>query len=217
MATPESHAASSSLRSLAGLRRPFALTLAAALLAAVLAMLERPSRRSSPPVVAAAVPHPVLATKRADSGVSEKPIAHEDRSSALRPYALEAARGDPFKLKPQPAAPVVPIPVAPALPPTTITATAQPPAEPEPSGAPPMQHRYLGRLYQPDGGANSGNFTVFLTRTGTPVAATVGAVLDDGYVVHQLLANAVQLRHPPSGIVVEVELPPMAANAAPAR
>lgn len=105
---------------------------------------------------------------------------------------LEPAQRDIFAPVEPPASKVA------ATPPETAPAPEPPPAP----SAPAMTWRYLGSMLTP-----SGQRLVMLARGETNVTIEAGTVLEDGYVVQAIGADAVRLVYPPLGTVVDVPIP----------
>ena len=119
-----------------------------------------------------------------------QPLARE-----IAAITLEPARRDIF-IPVEPPAPKVVSPPPEAAP---IPEPLPPPS------APAMTWRYLGSMLTPDG-----QRLVMLARGETNVTIEAGMVLEDGYVVQAISADAVRLVYPPLGTVVDVPIP--AAN-----
>jgi hypothetical protein len=171
------------------MRRSLALTLAATVALAAWSLRWPPAPR-----VVAAVTLPALAdAQQLASTPSTVPSVAATLSPTWPVVELAPAAGDPFTV----AAPT------PAV--STLTPPPGPPPLPEAAPAPtapPLAHRFFGRIVGPDG-----QLITLLTRTGEPVAVSEGVSLDDGYVVESVGAEAVRLVYPPLGTVVELPLP----------
>jgi len=108
--------------------------------------------------------------------------------------SFELAEFDPFTGMPPPAPPA-PMPVE-----IVKAAEAPPPPLPPP---PPVPYRYLGRMTDPGGTQRT-----FVGNDTTMIPIERGTVLDGGYVVDAIGADAIRLRYPPTGTQVDIAVPP---------
>lgn len=113
---------------------------------------------------------------------------------ALEPLLLEPARRDAFS-------PMVPIASAAVAAPPPAPQPAPVPLTPQPA-APPLALRYLGRMMTPDGLP-----MVLLARGDAAVPVQTGMVLDEGYQVLRITAEAIRLVYPPTGAEVDIPIP----------
>lgn len=130
--------------------------------------------------------------ERVSSAVDE-PAAAVNLPERLPRPSLEPASFDPFVgVRPAPPAPP-PSPVAVA--PLVATPVMAP-------VAPTLNYRYLGGMTDP-----SGERRVYLARGDSAVAVSVGARLDEGYVVEAIDSEAVRLHYPPLDAHVRIPIP----------
>lgn len=174
------------------MRQHLRWTLGGTLLLSAVSVLWPPS---GPKVVGAAEVSPGNpapgTTSMADGSQSKAPLPH-----ALEPLQLELARRDPF-------VPVVAAaPVVAVVPPPKSVITPEPPVA-APPAVPPLTLRYLGRMVTPDGRP-----MVLLARGDAAVSVQAGMVLDEGYRVLRINAEAVRLVYPPTGAEVDIPIPP---------
>jgi len=151
--------------------------------------------QSGPRVIGAveAVPGaPELGTR----GWTDTPQLKAPLPRSLEPLQLEPARRDPF-------APIVATAPATVAAPPLKPVVVQEPAVAAPLAAPPLTLRYLGRMVTPDGRP-----MVLLARGDTAVSVQPGMMLDEGYRVQRVTAEAVHLVYPPTGAEVDIPIPP---------
>lgn len=133
---------------------------------------------------------------RGTAGVHAGLAARGPLPNKLEPLNLEPARRDPFSSVAPPAPAVAAAPVSQPL-------ASPPPVAPVPLTAPPLTLRYLGRLVTPDGRP-----MVLLARGDTAISVQPGMMLDEGYRVQHITAEAVRLLYPPTGAEVDLPIPP---------
>lgn len=135
---------------------------------------------------------------RSDSRPVGTPPGLEDSTAVALPGrlhrpSLEPASFDPFGGVRPPPPPPPPPPVAPM--PLATTPVMAP-------VAPALNYRYLGRMTDP-----SGEQRIYLARGDSAVAVSVGARLDEGYVVEAIDAGTIRLHYPPLGAQVRIPIP----------
>jgi hypothetical protein len=131
--------------------------------------------------------------------------ARASATHSVQRFSLDKARADPFSAvqtvvdvpKKEPA----PAPVA-ALPPAVVAVPVNTP--------PALSYRYLGQMTDP-----TGNQLVYLSKPGQDLRVTVGATLDEGYVVEAIAEDGVRLHHPATDTRAVVAIPRAVAGGAP--
>jgi hypothetical protein len=123
---------------------------------------------------------------------------------AAQRVSLDKPRADPFT------AVAVAVP-APKKEPAPVQAVTPPPVAAVPVNTPPaLTYRYLGQMTDP-----AGNQLVYLSKPGRDLRVTVGATLDEGYVVEAIAEDGVRLHHPATDTRAVVAIPRAVAGAAP--
>lgn len=123
-------------------------------------------------------------------------VTQFDAAPVGRPVLKPASR-DPFLL-PAPARATAQVPAF------AFTPAAAAQAAPVMPSEPPPQLTFMGRLQTPDGR----KVVLAQWSDGAPVALEQGKLLANGYRVQRLSANMVELLHPQTQAVVQLQLPP---------
>ena len=132
------------------------------------------------------------------SGALSQRTAYRPLPPELQPPTFDKATFDPFVGALPPAPPPAAKP-APVVQPVVAVVVPPPPAP----VAPPINYRYLGRMTEP-----AGQMSVYLARADAMVQVSVGALLDEGYVVEAIDGEGVRLHYPPLNMRVVIPVPP---------